>query len=561
MKHYLLIAAVVALWILPVRATAQQAVTIRVDASKNEGPLQPVWNYFGYDEPNYTYAKNGRKLIHELAALSAAPVHIRTHFLLATGDGTASFKWGSTNAYTEDASGKPVYDWTIIDRIFSTYLDAGAKPYVEIGFMPKALSSKPDPYQPYWKPGDSFQHYNLGWSYPPSNYGKWQELIYQWVRHSIEKYGQAEVENWYWEVWNEPDIGYWHGTPEEYDKLYDYTAAAVKRALPAAHIGGPATTGPANAKAAAFLKQFLEHCSSGKNYATAQQGAPLDFISFHAKGRPDVVDGHVRMGISNEMRDAAAGFAIVRSFPKFKDLPVVISEADPEGCAACSARVYPPNAYRNGTLYPAYEAVALKALLQLAASHRTNLKGVLTWAFEFEDQPYFEGFRTLATNGIDKPVLNLFRMAGLMRGNLVQAQSTGAVAVDSILKNGVREHPDIDSLVTRSDHNVSILVWNYQDNDAPGAPSRIDLRISSLPNAKRLLVRHYRIDKTHSNAYSAWKRLGSPQHPNATEYEQLEAAGQLQMLGSPHWINANSGNAEINFDFPLEALSLVQISW
>src|ERR1700685_1607442 len=266
-------------------ALAQNTVSIHVNAAETIGPFNPIYGYFGYDEPNYTYTNNGRKLIGELADLSSGPVYIRTHFMLATGDGTPAFKWGSTNAYTEDSAGKPVYDWTITDRILDTYLQAGAKPFVEIGFMPEALSSKPQPYRPDWTPGSNFNQYYLGWAYPPKDYAKWAELVNQWVRHVVQKYGRGEVETWYWEVWNEPDIAYWHGTPEEYDKLYDYAADALKRALPSARVGGPATTGPSNEKAAGFLRQFLEHCASGKNFATGATGAPLDFITYHAKGR------------------------------------------------------------------------------------------------------------------------------------------------------------------------------------------------------------------------------------------------------------------------------------
>ena len=324
---------------------AQAPVRITIDAARGAGPFKPIYRYFGYDEPNYTYMPNGRKLVGELAALSREPVYIRTHFLLATGNGAPNFKWGSTNAYTEDAAGRPVYDWTIIDRIFDTYLQAGAKPFVEIGFMPQALSTKPDPYVPVWSPGAAFDRYYVGWAHPPKDYAKWGELVYQWVRHAAGKYGAAEVESWYWEVWNEPDISYWRGTPEEYDKLYDYAASAVKRAVPRARVGGPASTGPAAPRAAAFLRQFLEHCNTA--------GAPLDFISFHAKGRPSVLEGRVRMGIAQDARDVQQGFQTVAGFPKFRGLPIVLSESDPEGCAACSARVYPQNAYRNTSLYPA----------------------------------------------------------------------------------------------------------------------------------------------------------------------------------------------------------------
>ena len=540
---------------------AQDGITIRVDAEHNAGPYQPIFGYFGYDEPNFTYAKYGQKLVGELAALGGAPVYIRTHFMLATGDGTPGFKFGSTNAYTEDASGRPIYDWTITDRIIDTYLQAGAKPFVEIGFMPKALSTHPEPYQPDWRPGVNFDQYYLGWAYPPNDYGKWSELVSQWVKHAVTKYGRAEVESWYWEVWNEPDIRYWQSTPEEYDKLYDFTADAVKRALPTAKVGGPATTGPNNERAAAFLQQFLEHCSTGKNAATGAVGAPLDFITYHAKGAPSVADGHVRMGIWKNIADAARGFQIASSFPKLRSLPIVISESDPEGCAACSARVYPQNAYRNGPLYASYEAAMLKNMFELADREKTNIAGMLTWAFEFEGQPYFEGFRTLATNGIDKPVLNLFRMAGLMHGNRVAAESSGRVPLAAMEKDGVRGNSDVDALAVRSDRELSLLLWNYHDDDVPGPDAGVEIQIAGLPGAaQRVLLRHYRIDETHSNAWTAWKKMGSPQQPTPEQYAALETAGQLQELESPHWIETGK-QVKLEIRLPKQAVSLVQLSW
>ncbi|HTB15951.1 MAG TPA: hypothetical protein VK752_30485 [Bryobacteraceae bacterium] len=529
---------------------AQDAVTIRVDASKAVGSFKPIYGYFGYDEPNFTYTKNGRKLVGELAALSSAPVYIRTHFMLTTGDGMPGFKFGSTNAYTEDSSGKAIYDWTIVDRIIQTYLDVGAKPFVEIGFMPRALSMNPEPYRPDWSPGSNFDQYYLGWAYPPKDYAKWAELVNRWVRHAVEKYGTSEVESWYWEVWNEPDIAYWHGTPEEYNKLYDATAEAVKRALPGARIGGPASTGPSGSKPAAFLRQFLEHC--------AAKNVPLDFISYHAKGRPSVVDGHVRMGISKNAEDVDSGFRIVSEFPKFRDLPIVLSESDPEGCAACSARVYPQNAYRNGPLYAAYEAAMMKNIFELADRAKTNIAGMLTWAFEFEDQPYFDGFRTLATNGIDKPVLNLFRMAGMMRGDRVRTESSGGVTPQAMIAEGVRGHADVDALAVRSDREISVLAWNYHDDDVASPVAKVRIDVSGM-RGTRALLRHYRIDETHSNAWTAWKKVGSPENPSAEQYSALEAAGQLEELESPHWIVVKGGVATIDIALPRQAVSLLNL--
>ena len=172
--RFLLLALCSAALVLP---SAAQPVSIQVDAAKTMGPLRPVWAFFGYDEPNYTYMKDGKKLLSELAALSPVPVYVRVHSLLVTGDGQAALKWGSTNAYTEDASGKPVYDWTIVDRIFDTYMERKMKPLVQIGFMPQALSSQPEPYRHHWKPGDNYNDIYTGWAYPPKDYTKWAELV------------------------------------------------------------------------------------------------------------------------------------------------------------------------------------------------------------------------------------------------------------------------------------------------------------------------------------------------------------------------------------------------
>src|SRR5258705_979973 len=142
--------------------SAQQSI-INIDFNKEVGDMKPIWAWFGYDEPNYTYMKDGKKLLSEIAALSPVPVFVRAHNLLTTGDGTPALKWGSTNAYTEDANGKPAYDWTILDRIFDTYRASKITPYVQIGFMPQALSIKPTPYQHHWTPGARYEDIYTGW--------------------------------------------------------------------------------------------------------------------------------------------------------------------------------------------------------------------------------------------------------------------------------------------------------------------------------------------------------------------------------------------------------------
>ena len=160
------------------QSSVAQPVTIDVNLNQSIGEMYPMWAYFGYDEPNYTYMPNGKKLLTEISELSKEPVYVRAHNLLNTDEGPrAALKWGSSNAYTEDEDGNPVYDWEIVDRIFDTYIDRGMKPLVEIGFMPKELSSNPEPYRHYWSPGDNYNDIYTGWSYPPNDYDKWAELV------------------------------------------------------------------------------------------------------------------------------------------------------------------------------------------------------------------------------------------------------------------------------------------------------------------------------------------------------------------------------------------------
>ena len=159
------------------------------------------------------------------------------------------------------------------------------------------------------------------------------------------------------------------------------------------------------------------------NYATGKIGSPLLFVSFHPKGSPKWLGDHVQMGVARQLTSIKNGFQIVASFPEWRETAIVLGESDPEGCAACSAQEYPQNAYRNGELFASYTAEAMDNIYALAASEHVNFLGAVTWSFEFEDQPYFAGFRELASNGVDKPVLNAFRMFGMLGDERVQTIS------------------------------------------------------------------------------------------------------------------------------------------
>lgn len=535
----------------------QNKTTITIDISVENGTMKPVWAWFGYDEPNYTYMKDGKKLLSEIAALSPVPVYVRTHNLLTSGDGTASLKWGSTNAYTEDKKGRPVYNWTIVDSIVDSYINLGMRPLMEIGFMPEALSSRPQPYRHSWSAAGGALW--TGWAYPPKDYKKWGELVFQWVKHSIDRYGLDQVKTWYWEPWNEPNIGYWQGTFDEFCMLYDHSADAVKRACPDCRIGGPHTTNPNAPAAEKYLRDFLEHCATGKNHATGKTGAPLDFVAFHAKGNPSLTDGHIRMDMSPQINAVATGFRVINSFDKFRNLPVIIGECDPEGCAACSMQTHPQNAYRNGTMYSSYTASSYAKIYELMDRYKINLEGVVTWAFEFEGQRWFDGFRDLATNGVNKPVLNVFRMFGMMRGTRLTIENKDAMHADDVIANGIKgEKADVNAFACKDQNTISVMVWNYHDDNLPATDADVELVFKNIPS-DRVLMHHYRIDHEHSNAYTAWQKMGSPQQVSEAQYSQLEKAGGLELLSPPAWVHVSKGTATSQFKLPRQGVSLVRV--
>jgi xylan 1,4-beta-xylosidase len=544
-----------AFFLCPAPAAEPIPVAIRIDAAKPKGALHPIWRFFGADEPNYATMKDGKKLLGELGEIGQGDAFFRAHNLLCTGDGKPALKWGSTNIYTEDAEGKPVYDWTIADHIFDTYLARGVRPFAQIGFMPEALSIHPQPYQHHWKPGLKYEEIITGWAYPPKDYDKWRELVACWVSHCVEKYGRAEVEKWYWEVWNEPNGSYWKASPEEFYKLHDYAIDGVRRALPTARVGGPHTAGSGGK----FMDGFLQHVVSGTNFATGQIGTPTDFLAFHAKGSPAFVDGHVRMGISSQLKAIDSGFAKIAAVPELKSKPIVIGESDPDGCAACQG---PQLGYRNGTMYSSYTAASFARKFDLEERHGVHLEGAVTWAFEFEDEPYFAGFRVLASNGIDLPVLNVFRMFGKMGGQRLSVESSGAVPLDEMMKNGVRQAPDVSALAGLDGKRLCAMVWHYHDDDLPGPDAAVDVALRGLPagvGEARLL--QYRVDQDHGNAYNVWKSLGAPQQPTPNEYVQLEKAGQLQVVGEPETVRVKDGETVVKLTLPRQAVALLVLTW
>ena len=182
----------------------------------------------------------------------------------------------------------------------------------------------------------------------------------------------------------------------------------------------------------------------------------LQYIGFHAKGAPEFVDGHIQMNMGVQLKDIQRAFEAVNSFPELKNIPIIIGECDPEGCAACSEKREPKYGYRNGTMYSSYTAASFARIYELMDQYQVNLKGAVSWSFEFEDQEWFAGFRDLATHGVDKPVLNVFRMFGMMDGQRISVSSENGLSAADIIAHGVRGRNDIQAIASKNQNSISV---------------------------------------------------------------------------------------------------------
>jgi xylan 1,4-beta-xylosidase len=539
-----------------------QTVPITVHADRVTGEIRPIWNYFGYDEAGTTLTPEGRHLLREVNKLTEDPVRIRVHHLLTSGDGTLALKWSSTNVYTEDAAGRPVYDWTTVDAIMDELTRPGIEPFVQASFMPQALSSRPEPYTPKLvKTGLPKDMVSGGAFYPPKDYHKWEALIEAWARHSGERYGVERASGWLWELWNEPESPYWRGTKEEFFTLYDHFAAAVKRALPKARVGGPHVTDPGWKKGDEFLVAFLEHCRSGRNAATGGTGAPLDFVAFHAKGTTRVDEqGRVEMNLRNHLKTIDTYGRIIASFPEFAALPIYIGESDPEGCAGCPATLDPQRDYRRTSQFAAYTAASFMRKQELLARTGGNLQGAVSWAFAFADQPWFNGLRALTTNEVALPVFNTFKLFSRLAPRRVAVEAPAMIPVDAIITESVRHEPDLGAVASIDDDRLTVLLWNYHDV-AGGYEDRreVELNLQGLPKVQAgAIVREYTIDETSGNAYTAWLAMGSPQPPDAGQIARLHAAAEIRPIESRLTV-APDGTARLKLSLPRQSVKLIEI--
>jgi xylan 1,4-beta-xylosidase len=414
----------------------------------------------------------------------------------------------SAGLYSEDKDGKPVYNFSYVDQICDGLLANGVRPYVELSFMPRELAATPVVLHPFW--------YHPITS-PPKDWTRWDDLIQQFAKHLVDRYGIAEVSQWYFEVWNEPNIDFWSGDPKQatYYELYDHTARDIKRVSPRLRVGGPSTA------QAAWVDSFIQHDVENK--------VPVDFVSTHVYGNDTAAN--VFGTNENIPRDRM----VCRAAKKVHDevlasalpqLPVLFSEYNAS--------------YANEP--DVTDSIFMGPWLADTIRQCDGLVNMLSyWTFSdvFDEQgvikkPFYGGFGLVAEGGVPKPSFNAFRLLHML--------GTQRIPVDS------------DSVLAtrRADGALVLAVWNYSAPEQPGAPKEISLEFDGLKGKKHATI--YRLDADHGNALPAYAAMGSPASPTQKQYQELKAAANLP---APEVRSLAGGG--ITLTFPAKALALVVI--
>ena len=544
-------------------------VTVRVDCGAPQGPLRRIWTSFGFDEINWTATPAGKRHLKSIAAFAEAPYYVRSHYIFNSGIGWSLPHWGSGNVYHEDAAGRPFYDFSIADQVYDAVVHAGHRPLVELAFTPRALvpegadttfAYEPSPTQ--WSP------YEAGlWAMPPKDYDRWGGLVRALVEHCAGRYGAEHVRGWLWELWNEPDILYWRGTAEQFHALYDVTAAAVKAALPGASVGGPATTGDLGPgrRGNEFLRGFLAHC--------ARRRTPLDFVSFHTKGArftPWRVYGPLggpaptRQSPSTlkMLREVRAALEAVSAHPEFRDLPCIVDECDASVPAHWGIYDNANFAYRNTEYFAVFQCKLMKKLLDLDGRGGARVHQATTWSFYFEGERFFEGTRSLFTAaGIEKPVLNAYRMLARLGDTRLAAASTHAWPLEGLDGGEAGMPEEVDALAAAGPERVGILLWRHADDQyaTDARATEVTLRIERLPFRGKVALTHWRIDAAHSNSHAVWRAQGEPQDPADAQLLAIRTRQGLERLEADRRDSVVDGALTVRVSLPLPSVSLVEV--
>lgn len=514
---------------------AQKKVNIKVDATQTTGTLKPFWASQIIHPTEFLLTEWGRNFVNLITETGAARQYIRIYNQ-------------PERAIRVDKKGNISFDWSTFDEMAEVILLTGNKLKVVFFGMPYEMAAYPESVRkrPYGQ---------LVCSSPPKDYKQWELLCADFTRHVVNKYGLEEVKQWTFRCWNEPDHnGFWYkGDIKEYLKLYDYFAKAVKAVSPEIKIGGPALTSTGTYNKPENLRMFLDHVVNGVNHATGQKGSPVDFISIHTYGGSSAGGGPGReFPEVNYLIEQHVRYADMRDeYPALRNVPIHVEEWGEASGGTTGVKEKATADIRNSQYGAAFLTAWVGKHIRMQQENDRKIEGFTFCSSGYETiaEADFMGYRTLDTrNGFYKPILNGYQMLIKLDKNLIATETTGK--------------ENIVSFATRDRDRICILVTNYQHekpfND--GRSERISLEVKTHWEAKSgpVTVNHWRIDEQHSNAYTVFKELGSPQLPNPLEIDKIKSRMSLEQLGTPQK-SKNAESVKVDFYLPCNGVSLIEI--
>jgi len=485
----------------PQQAASQQqtqpAQMVAIDAHGPSTPFPHFWEeMFGSGRANLAMRARYLSDLRDVKKITGFR-YVRFHAIFDDENGV----------YSEDAQGNPAYNWSYVDQIYDGLLAEGVRPYVEISFMPKALAARLD-YQAFWyRPVVA----------PPKDYARWDALITAFAQHLIERYGIDEIANWYFEVWNEPNLDFWAGTPKlsTYFELYDHTARALKAVNLRIRVGGPATA------QAAWVSEMIAHAT--------ENHVPLDFVSTHVYGNDRARD------VFHDDRLIAPRQMVCPAVRKVHE--EIVHSARPEIPLIWSEF----NAsYMNEQSIT--DSIFMGPWMAQTISQCDGMTSMMSyWTFSdvFEEQgviktPFYGGYGLVAENGIPKPAFDAFELLHSLGSERL------AAGADDVLAT------------RRKDGTLEIAAWNEVLPGASAADKTITLELKGLPAQAHAAIR--RVDASHGDTLDAWKKMGSPKDPTHAQIEELRKVAEP---GAPEMKDVRSGRLELTL--PPMGLAVVEI--
>ena len=473
------------------------AEMVNVDLSAGTHPFPHFWErMFGSGRAILSLRESYRRDLHEVKQITGFD-YIRFHAIFHDEVGI----------YNEDAHGAPVYNFSSADQIYDGLVQNGVHPFVELSFMPQKLAAEQILLSFWYRPIIA----------PPKDWSKWGDLISRFARHVVDRYGIDEVSQWYFEVWNEPNLDFWAGDPKEqtYYQLYDTTAKAIKAVSPRLRVGGPATA------QAAWVDRFIQHVTDNK--------IPVDFVSTHVYGNDSAENV---LGINQSVPRTQM---VCRAARKVHDqvaassqpnLPIIWSEYN-------ASYKNEPDVTDSPFMGP-WLADTIRQCDGL-----TQMMSYWTFSDVFEEQgvvkePFYGGFGLLAERGLPKPAFNAFKLLHYLGNERIPVDSNIAI------------------VTRRIDGSLVIALWNLFLPEEHGQTKQVSLSIRGLTGSHHAVIS--RLDATHGSLLNAYEAMGRPQSPTLAEIERLREAAQL---GSPETQDVEGG--QLFIALPPQGLAVIEI--